>query len=50
MKNLKNLFFDDINGWNDDILCWEILDVKKYYFFCSLISNIYILDIPILST
>ena len=41
MKNLKIIFFDGSNGWDNDILRWEILDVKSYYFLCSVTSNKY---------
>ena len=49
MTNLKIILFDDSNGWDNDILRWEILDVKDHPFLCSVMPNINILYIPILS-
>ena len=47
ITKLKIILFGDSNGWDDDILRWEILDVKKNYFLRSIMSNINILYFPI---
>ena len=46
-ENLKIIFFDDINGQDNDILQIYILDVRNHHFLRSVTPNINILYIPI---
>ena len=48
MTKLKIIFFDDINGWDKNILPWDIPDVKIHYFLRSVMTKINILYITIL--